>query len=454
MEKTLRFLRCFLLFIAWIAPDGVALAGGTPSEYRGEYFLPSGRRVSVFEQGITAAMIRLVFVNWENGRTGALVAGDAGQFRSPLSPAEPGGPATELRFEQSRGGGVVAVVVREPGGEAVRAERRETFRETPVRFPNGDVELSGTIKTPLTPGPFPAVVLVHGSGPGGRLQVEATARFFVHLGLAVLSYDKRGCGESGGDWKTVDLEVLAADAVAGVALLQGRPDIDAKRVGLWGISQGGWVGPLAASQSGKVAFVINHSGPGTSLRRQDTYMTANVLKEQGVSPDDIDLVLRALNTMYDFGRKRATAEALDAAVGALGGKAGLEDFAALTSSALIPDSLYAHQTIGDPAWFFHLDPDRDATAPYRKLKCPLLVIFGRLDYTVPVDESVEKISEALRAGGHRDFQVKVLDRIGHGTIVMQKEAPQLPAVPMSVAPEYYALVEEWLRARGFCGDGK
>ena len=72
--------------------------------------------------------------------------------------------------------------------------------------------------------------------------------FFASRGLAVLTYDKRGCGGSGGDWKTVDLDVLAQDALAGVRWLKAQPGVDASRVGVWGISQGGWIGPLAASR--------------------------------------------------------------------------------------------------------------------------------------------------------------------------------------------------------------
>jgi len=239
-----------------------------------------------------------------------------------------------------------------------------------------------------------------------------------------------------------------------LAMLQSQPDIDRRRVGLWGISQGGWIGPLAASRSEEVAFVINHSGPGTSLRRQDTYMTANVLRAQGVPPEDVGLAIAALNTLYDYGRQKASAAALDAAVAELRDKPMLEDFATLSSSEVIPDSMYSRQRIGDPAWFFHLDPDRDALAPYSRLRCPLLVVYGRLDYTVPVEESAAKIDSVLRQSEHPDYTVRVLDRTGHGMTVMQPEAPTTPAAPLSIALEYFTFLEEWLCRRGFCGTGR
>jgi dienelactone hydrolase len=433
--------------------DGAAAAGNT-DEYCGEYFLPSGKRVSVYKSGVITEMARLVFVNWENGRVGALVKDGADRFWAASSPTKPDVRQTVITFGRDRENKIDQLMIAEGTGTEMKAERKETFTQKPVTFANGDVVLAGTLKMPLRRGPFPAIVLIHGSGPGTREQVESNARFFVHLGMAVLSYDKRGCGASGGDWKTVDLDVLADDALAGVTMLAALPNIDPRRIGLWGISQGGWIAPLAAAKSMKVAFVINHSGPGTSLRRQDTYMTASVLADQDVPASDIDLVVAALNTLYDYGRKKASAEQLDAAVALLQGKPGLEEYASLSSSALIPDSLYAQQAIGDPAWFFHLDPDRDALQPYRTLRCPLLVMYGKLDYTVPVEESAVKITAVLEKSGHPDFLVKVMERTGHGWTVMQPDHPEEPVEPLSIAPECFSLVEEWLKSHGMCGAAK
>ena len=421
------------------------------AEYCGEYFLPSGKRVSVYRMGVLTELARLTFTNWENGRVGTLIRDSLDHFWAAPSPMQRDVHLTDVNFFREGTGKVQYLTIREGAGSAIRAERRETFVEQPVEFADGDVTLSGTLKTPLGKGPFPAIVLVHGSGPGTREQLEPMARFFVHMGLAVLSYDKRGCGASGGDWRKVDLEGLADDAVAAVSWLETQAGIDPRRVGLWGISQGGWITPLAASRSDKVAFVINHSGPGTSLRRQDTFMMANVLRDQSVSPADVDLVIAAFNALYDYGRKKVSAAALDAAMEKLRGKPGLEEYAGYTSRDVIPESLYAKQRIGDPAWFFHLDPDRDALAPYRRLRCPLLIVYGRLDYTVPVEESEAKITAVLREAEHPDFTIKVLDRAGHGMTLMQKEAPQKPVEPLAIVPEYFALLENWLRQRGFCG---
>ncbi|MBP7864896.1 MAG: alpha/beta fold hydrolase [Acidobacteria bacterium] len=417
--------------------------------YCGEYRTEGKTMVSVFLMGPISALIKPMFIDWRSLRMGELAAGGTDRFFSPRSPQEAAVHQTDLVFERDERGEVTGLVLTEQGQPPTKARKVEAYRREAVTFDNGDVRLAGTLCTPPGKGPHPAVVLVHGSGPGCREQLAVMASFFALNGVAALSYDKRGCGESGGDWKAVDLEALAADAVAGVQWLRQRPGIDPGKVGAWGISQGGWITPLAGAQSNQVAFVINHSGPGTSLRKQDSYMTASILKLSGIAPEDIDLVMAMYNTLYDFGRGKATAEALDAAAAKLKGKPGLEPYTEYTSANIKPAELYAQQAIGDPAWFFHLDPDRDALAPYRRLRCPVLVIYGRQDFTVPVEESEKAIRKTLEESKHPDYLVRVLENTGHGPALVDAANPMRPAVPVRVNPEYFDLLKTWLRRHGF-----
>src|SRR5204863_9052464 len=132
--------------------------------------------------------------------------------------------------------------------------------------------------------PLPAVVLLHGSEPGRRdspfFRVVRDA--LCATGWAVLSYDRRGVGESGGVYlETPDLSVPARDAVSAVRLLAGRSDIDRGRIGLLGISQGGWVAPLAATMDSGIAFVVAVSEPGVSPLEQSAYQRASELVDSG-----------------------------------------------------------------------------------------------------------------------------------------------------------------------------
>lgn len=149
-------------------------------------------------------------------------------------------------------------------------------REQPVQFRNGRVTLAGTLFLPAAAGPHPAVLLFHGSGAEARN--NGMALWFAEQGFAALTYDKRGVGASTGDYTAVPFMDLCGDGLAGIAWLKSRADIRTKQTGVWGLSQGGWLGPLAAARSKDVAFVIAVSGPGVSPGEQMIFYYASELR--------------------------------------------------------------------------------------------------------------------------------------------------------------------------------
>jgi hypothetical protein len=168
-----------------------------------------------------------------------------------FAPPDPATGATRLSWRQR--------------GAPPRAGRLAGLRREDVSFKNRNVTLAGRVVLPPGNEPHPAIVFVHGSGPGSREELVTQADFFALNGIASLVYDKRGCGASTGDIETAEFSDLAGDALAALALLQKRGDIDPARVGLWGISQGGWLVAEAASLSPDVAFIISESGPGCTV---------------------------------------------------------------------------------------------------------------------------------------------------------------------------------------------
>lgn len=140
-----------------------------------------------------------------------------------------------------------------------------------VRVESEGIELAGTLRLPARgQPPYPAAVILHGSGPTVRRDLSEFHRLTAE-GMAVLTFDKRGAGESGGRLFRVDAEscgevfdLLADDAVAMVDYLGTRSEIDASRIGLMGWSQAGWILPIAAEKRPDLAFLVALSGPAVS----------------------------------------------------------------------------------------------------------------------------------------------------------------------------------------------
>lgn len=443
------------LFLATVLPAGqeppakrFELKPEVWEKYIGEYLYGRKQYVSVFNFSQQGEDGSLFFFDSETGRTGPLQAVSETEcvVASPSAGADSSAASGESRISllKNSAGGVDRLLLHWSDRPDIEATRARVCREEQVSFPSGDVIIAGTLRLPATPGRHPAVIYVHGSGPGTRNQISLLAHFFLHRGIAVLGYDKRGVGGSTGDWRRVDFPALASDALGAVGFLCGRPDIDPDRIGLFGISQGGWVVSLAASRSPDVAFFISHSGPGVGPRKQEFTMLTNIMSMSGLSKEDIDGVLKAMGLLYEYGRTGKNGKTLDALIQRLGQNPKLADFLPPPSSEIQREKLYEKQKMGDPGWFLHLDIDYDPIPALRRVRCPGLFIFGKHDYTVPVDESVRRIEAALKETENETCQVVVLPNAGHGVMEIDPDNPAQPASPMRIADGYLRLLGDWL----------
>jgi dipeptidyl aminopeptidase/acylaminoacyl peptidase len=148
----------------------------------------------------------------------------------------------------------------------------------PAVFQSGDVRLAFTLDLPQGRGPFPAVVMGHGSGRITRHDLTWASQRWTAMGFAVLRFDKRGVGESTGQYSAVGVPngdrmfgLLASDIAAGVRFLRSRPEVDGRRIGLTGNSQAGWILPLAARELGDVSFMVILAGPVCSVGMENYY---------------------------------------------------------------------------------------------------------------------------------------------------------------------------------------
>ena len=147
---------------------------------------------------------------------------------------------------------------------------------------------------------LPALVLLPGSGPSTRSDSEPLAQPFLRAGFAVLTFDKRGCGDSTGSWLTSSLDDMAADGRALFDWLAVRADVEPARVGLVGVSQGGWVAPLVASGRPGVAFIIALTGGGVSPRVIEWFDYERRLERAGVVGDDLAAARRTIDAYFSY----------------------------------------------------------------------------------------------------------------------------------------------------------
>ena len=175
-----------------------------------------------------------------------------------------------------------------------------------LTFASHGATLSGTLYAPAGPR-FPVVVVFHGAALGSRDQP-----LFAHLkqalpalGIGVFVHDRRGSGKSGGGGPAAtDFDTLADDGVAAMRMLGRLPQVDSRRIGFWGLSQGGWLSLLAAAKAPDAAFAISISAPMTGADVQMNSAIANVLRISGYPQAEIDAAIAARMTVDDYRRGR------------------------------------------------------------------------------------------------------------------------------------------------------
>lgn len=258
------------------------------------------------------------------------------------------------------------------------------------RFEHGGIVLAADLHLPPSSdsNPVPAVVLVHGSGSSDRNNpwTAAWAEALVARGIGVLHPDKRGCGESGGDWREANFTDLAQDAIAAVEFLRTQPRVDPARIGVIGFSQGGHVAPLVALESDHVAFAISISGSVVPILEQVRDEVELATERARLAPDLALEVLRVHDLAVDHGAGvRPFSDYADA-------------LAALRARTDVPTALVEPfpQDAADPAfaWMRRVG-NPDPIEAWRDAATPALFVFGTADTQIRVAKSTQRILQEL-----------------------------------------------------------
>ncbi|WP_280235485.1 alpha/beta hydrolase family protein [Nocardia cyriacigeorgica] len=369
-------------------------------------------------------------------------------------PDIPGDPKFQGRYDADQGkitgdftqSGQTFALNMEPGALPAPARPQEPkppypYSSEDVTYPSGDITIAGTLTEPEGAGPFPAVLMLTGSGPQDRNEELFGHKPFLLIsdtltraGYAVLRVDDRGVGGTGGKLDDATYDDLAADAAAGLAYLRTRPDIDPARIGLFGHSEGGYLAPLIASKPDSgVAFAILMAGP--SVPGGDVLIEQNraLVAAGGAPPEEVDAQVAYITE-------------LTAAVRA-GDREGAKQIARTRNETLPEEQRMTEEQVDGlftPSMtsFMTYDPAPALTA----LRIPVLAFFGGKDLQVLPSQNEQPMRELLAADP--DATVHTFPELNH---LMQPAGMGLPSeyasIETTVSPEVLDYVEAWLAQR-------
>jgi pimeloyl-ACP methyl ester carboxylesterase len=326
-----------------------------------------------------------------------------------------------------------------------------------VTITNGAIKLAGTLTVPPTPGRHPAVVLITGSGAENRDEEVFGFKVFRVLadqltrqGIAVLRCDDRGVGGSTGSTPESTSEDFATDVLADVAYLASRRDIDAKRIGLVGHSEGGLIAPMvAARRPSAISFIVLMSGPAVPGDKILLAQGERLLKIRGAGPEVIARQAETQRKTFEAVRTNSGWDELEKQA-----KADID-----AQAAKLPDS--QRQAI-QQAGYQQVDAElKSARSPWfrfflafdpatvlTKVRCPVLAFYGELDFQVSVDVNQPALEQALAKAGNRDVTVKLLPKANH----LYEEGKtgdfaEYATLKKEFVPELVPAMTAWIQAR-------
>jgi len=299
------------------------------------------------------------------------------------------------------------------------------YNEEEVAFYNDTIKLAGTLSFPKGKGPFPAVILVTGSGQQNRDEEVAgfkvfalIANYLSNTGFVVLRYDDRGMGGSdAGDLENSTTRTFADDAFAAFQFLQKRKEINPQKIGFLGHSEGGAIGTMLAAQHSEVAFLILMAAPGLSGEQVILSQLEAIIRASGSSEEDI------ANTMETQKKVMQTVKT----------GTGWEEIKELIISDMkksidaLPEETRKQVNLSEKElseraelqikgaktkwykYFIGYNPANDL----EKIKCPVLAIFGEKDLQIVPEANKNAVDAALKLGGNDNYQIHVFKDANH-----------------------------------------
>ncbi|MFZ6861624.1 alpha/beta hydrolase family protein [Undibacterium sp. Ji67W] len=344
-----------------------------------------------------------------------------------------------------RSNGVIPKL-RRPQEDAIDAAP-SAYEQQTVTFDGGSagVKLAGTFSTPKGAGPFPTIIFIAGSGPHTREEVVAGHRIFYVLadylnkrGIAVLRYDKRGVGQSSGDYKSATSAEFISDAAASVRYLMSRADVDQKHIGLLGHSEGGLIAPAVAAHDPQVSFIILLAGPaisGDKLLAEQIYL---IEKASGV-PAERAVMGREVNEELFKAIAESKSESEAKSKAAMIFDKAIEEHKIFGNAEQIKAAGLSGLTTPWMRYFLSYDP----VPALRQLKVPVLALNGSLDLQVPAKSNLAAMRLALSE--NKEVMIKELAHLNHLFQSANTGAPaEYAQIEETINPGVLNVIGEWV----------
>jgi uncharacterized protein len=354
--------------------------------------------------------------------------------------------------------GMVMTMNLEPGTYTIHRPQEPQppfpYRIEEVQYPNPEakeVTLAATLTIPDQSEPYPAVILISGSGPSTRDEeimmhkpFWVLADYLSRHGVAVLRFDDRGVGASTGKHGSATTADFATDARAGVTYLMGRKDLNISKIGLVGHSEGGIIAPLAVANDKApgamdVDFLVLLAGTGVPGSKLLLAQNELILRSMGATEETITFSSTTNAALYEIVTHAKNKKQASKRVEKYLKMVGEEQDTAFTEMQ-IKGIL---NQIGSPwmRYFLAHDP-----APIlEKVKIPVLAINGDKDLQVPADMNLLAIEAALKKGGNEDVTIQVLPDLNHLFQTCEKcTLAEYGQLEETMAPVVMELVRTWV----------
>lgn len=315
----------------------------------------------------------------------------------------------------------------------------EEINKVSTVITNGDTKIGASLFTPGKKGSYSLITVIHGAGDSYRETppIWFLANYYAQQGFACLIYDKRGNGESSGNWRTVDFNTRASDIITCLKwAIQANKQIDKNKIGLMAVSQGAWIADLVAQGFPEVDFIINVAAPLSSPAIADTYALKNELLRDNWNIKDIGERVELWNLSVDVCRHPGDDKYWNKLTDRI-------EF--YRNRAWFQQSPYEPQRY---SWFrdwYKLVADFDPMPVLKQLNIPVLWMYGNRDTQSDLADNIAKLNN-LKRQLNKDYTLEIFANSGHGVMGPVDEYGN-DQNPVTTPEDFFPTIVKWIKSR-------